>query len=271
VANINKRPPVQRSALVAHSHQVRALGVVRAELQSKVDQRKKALARWFNSTTFTASAESLEMIATADADLMLTRRRINKLISDLEQIKVSNLKRSSCLRVEETGKKHASGICDGKDSRIPDLLSEVCKQLSMRRLDLLRELSQLYSIEYHGRYRSIRGIALPSLSGLRKCELRDEESISAALGFLVHRVSVAARVVDFPMTLRIVAYGSRSSIKNPSSRISLVDLPLFYRGLEKSKFTLAVNLLRDSIAQFIQSRGKRIEGVEDLLELADML
>ena len=210
------------------------------------------------------------MIGATERDLTSMRKNIDKLILDIKGARQTNLQNSShfLVRIGEYRTAHSDG------SSMVDLsseLSDVLKRLSLRRIHLLRELSQLYIIENFSRFRTIRGLALPSITGLKKCELRDEESISAALGFLIHRISITTRIVDFPVAVRLISNGSKSVIKNPSSVPSLIEFPLYYKGVDKTKFIAGVGLLRDSIFQFIQGRHKRVESSDDLLELADML
>ncbi len=108
-------------------------------------------------------------------------------------------------------------ICAKKCTSIQNDLNLVSRELSLRRAGILKHISELYPIESQVKVRSVRGFYIPSLSTLRRIStqvIQDEESLSTGIGYLVHRICLAANVVDFPLKLELTSLGSKSSISD---------------------------------------------------------
>lgn len=267
---------VTRSSLVGHVEQVKALESVKEEIKAKIDQRRIALERWFASDLFGACSQCAEDIAHQQLQIHTCRTSIGTL-------KVANEDRRQCILHRRDYMRRIAGD-EGLPKRstvgkatnklitvVSGELSSVSKELSSRRITLLKHLSKLYIIDLQGRYRTMRGLALPSVHGLKKCELKDEDAVSTALGYLVHRIYLASVIVDFPLKLVLSPIGSRSIIKDRFSVPPLQEYPLFIKTGDKHKYIAAIHMLQDTIFHFIRSRGKAIEQSNDLLELADTL
>ena len=82
---------------------------------------------------------------------------------------------------------------------------------------------------------------------------------------------MASRIVDFPLKLLLVPAGSRSVVRDRFSVPSLQEYPLYFKSTDRQKYVAAVQMLHDTLIHFVQSRGKKSETSNDLLELADML
>jgi hypothetical protein len=256
--------------------QVKALESVKEEIKAKIDQRRIALERWFASDLFGACAQCAEDIAHHQLQIHTCRTSIGTL-------KVANEDRRQCILHRKDSMRRIAGD-EGLPKRstvgkatnklitvVSGELASVSKELSARRITLLKDLSKLYIIDLQGRYRTMRGLALPSVHGLKKCELKDEDAVSTALGYLVHRIYLASVIVDFPLKLVLSPIGSRSIIKDRFSVPPLQEYPLFIKTGDKHKYIAAIHMLQDTIFHFIRSRGKAIEQSNDLLELADTL
>lgn len=180
-------------------------------------------------------------------------------------------------------------------------LQALWMQLRCRQMRMLHEVSQVYPIEDHGRYRSIRALSLAGVEALSRQDLREEENVSTALGFLAHLVVTMANILQVPLRVELRDPGSsRSSICDPhevggtlpsvpsaqgakqgalrGSRGAAPgprEWPLYYgRGLERPRFETALRLLGDGLLQFLYSRGhtdeRRLNG-SNLLECAELI
>mmetsp|Transcript_34669 Transcript_34669/g.64213 ORF Transcript_34669/g.64213 Transcript_34669/m.64213 type:complete len:501 (+) Transcript_34669:137-1639(+) len=162
-------------------------------------------------------------------------------------------------------------------------LRSLWHQLRCRQIRMLHEVCQVYPIkrENDGRYRTIRSLDLASIDTLSRQDLREEEGISTALGYLAHLLVTLASILEVPLRITIKdAGGSRSYLSDPheslDSNIPPREWPLYYgRGLEKSRFETALRLLRDGLHQFLYSRGyfdkRKADEGGNLLECAELI
>eukprot|EP00747_Dinoflagellata_sp_TGD_P083520 gnl/TRDRNA2_/TRDRNA2_162151_c0_seq2.p1 gnl/TRDRNA2_/TRDRNA2_162151_c0~~gnl/TRDRNA2_/TRDRNA2_162151_c0_seq2.p1 ORF type:complete len:251 (-),score=31.22 gnl/TRDRNA2_/TRDRNA2_162151_c0_seq2:83-835(-) len=182
-------------------------------------------------------------------------------------------------RLREASKEHERAL-----SELPLVyngLRLLWQQLRCRQVRMVHEVATVYPIENCGRFRTVRGLCLPLIDTLSRCDLREEEGVSTALGFLAHFLVTIAGVLEVP--LRIVVYHagcSRSYLRDPHeatdpSTQAVRDWPLYYgRALEKQRFDGALRLLRDGLTQFLYSRGYYDEKRAcsgNLLESAEMI
>jgi len=147
-------------------------------------------------------------------------------------------------------------------------------------MTMLHEVCQVYPIEKAGRHWTIRRLFIAGIDTLSRQDLREEESISTALGFLAHLLVTLAGILEVPLRITIHQAGcSRSAVSDPHESLSSAaparEWPLYYgRGLEKSRFVTALHLLRDGLHQFLYSRGyfdeRRLCG-SNLLECAESI
>merc|ERR1719159_2119853 len=123
---------------------------------------------------------------------------------------------------------------------------------------MLHEVYQVYPIENHGRYWTIRGLTIASIETLSRQDLREEESVSTALGFLTHLLVTLPGILEVPLRINIHQPGcSRSSVSDPHEQApggavgaAPLQWPLYYgRTIEKSRFDKALHLLRDGLHQ----------------------
>jgi hypothetical protein len=247
---------------------------VKGEIESRIEQRRIALERWFTPDVFTESMATAIQIE-KDSDLLRDRQRsIEQLRTSLHLLRESvQQRRRKLSQFDRSILPSRSAIIKNLNFQLESLISQASKASSealSRRGSLLRQLnSDLYPIEFHGKFRSIRGLALPSIPGLKRYESRDEESISTALGYLVHWIVLTARISDFPLKLALVPAGSRSLVKDPLSVPSLQEYPLFMKATEKQRFLTAIQMLQDTIFHFLKHRTRESEISPDLLEMAE--
>merc|ERR1719440_868470 len=159
-------------------------------------------------------------------------------------------------------------------------LRTLWQQLRCRRIRMLHEVCQVYPIENCGTYRTIRGLCVAEIRQLSRVDLREEENISTALGYLAHLLVTLASILEVPLRVRIHNAGcSRSYLSDPHESPDTTtpprEFPLYYgRGLEKSRFMDALRLLRDGLHQFLYSRGyfdEKRTGSGNLLECFELI
>lgn len=135
------------------------------------------------------------------------------------------------------------------------------RQLRCRQIRMLHEACQVYPIENCGRYWTIRRLCIASIEKLSRQDLREEENVSTALGFLAHLFVTFASFLEVPLRITIHRAGcSRSLVSDPHGAaepgVGPRELPLYYgRGIEKQRFEMALLLFKDGLHQFLYSRG----------------
>lgn len=267
---------VPRSLLENHAQQVAIMSSVKDEIDNRITQRRIALERWFSSDIFSKAMKSAASIEKMTCTVAEKRRCIDEMRKRIEIQKKWNAERQVALvNVDRTRFPSKRALVKNLNFQLDSVMSQISKvstESANRRLFLLKQLkTELYPVEFHGKFRSIRGLALPAMSGLKRYESRDEETISTALGYLVHRTELTARILDFPMKLVLVPAGSKSSVKDRFSIPSLQEFPLYMKSSERQKYLTAIQMLQDTIFHFIKFRGREIELSADMLELSESL
>lgn len=158
-------------------------------------------------------------------------------------------------------------------------------QVRCRQIRMLYEVCQVYPIQNCGRYWTIRGLSIASIDTLCRQDLREEQNISTALGFLAHLMVTLASILEVPLRISVHNAGcSRCHLIDPHEARDPTagprEWPLYYgRGLEKSRFERALRLLHDGLLQFLYSRGYfdarysrgAASGAGNLLECAELI
>eukprot|EP00416_Gambierdiscus_australes_P014575 CAMPEP_0171069730 /NCGR_PEP_ID=MMETSP0766_2-20121228/9331_1 /TAXON_ID=439317 /ORGANISM="Gambierdiscus australes, Strain CAWD 149" /LENGTH=509 /DNA_ID=CAMNT_0011526145 /DNA_START=56 /DNA_END=1581 /DNA_ORIENTATION=+ len=175
----------------------------------------------------------------------------------------------------EKQRQSASSLRDVRRS-----LQALWQQLRCRQMRMLHDVRQVYPIEKRERCWIIRGLCVAGIDILSHQDLREEENVSTALGFLAHFLVTLASILQVPLRIGIQQAGcSRSYVSDPHESLDSSTLPrefpLYYgRGLEKSRFETALWLLRDGLHQFLYSRGyfdeRRLSSCS-LLECAELI
>jgi len=158
--------------------------------------------------------------------------------------------------VEERRREAAARLAEARGG-----LRSLWRQLRCRQLRMLHEVCQVYPIEKDENCWRIRGFCIVSIDNLMHQDLREEENVSTALGFLAHLLVTLAGILEVPLRISVQQAGcSRSYLSDPHESLDASapprEFPLYYgRGLEKSRFETALRLLRDGLHQFLYSRG----------------
>lgn len=144
-----------------------------------------------------------------------------------------------------------------------ELLQKAEFLLEARQLKMLYELQNIYPIVLNDTtdVYSIRGLELPADLN----QQRDDDVVSAALGYVVHLVYLTSKYLDIPLRYQLFYYSSRSMIRDSVSGLNQA-LPLFRKNTEKERFDRALEWLRKDIEQVLQTRGILYEPTKDILQ-----
>ncbi|CEL96869.1 unnamed protein product [Vitrella brassicaformis CCMP3155] len=226
---------------------------------SSLQQRLKAVQARLQKTRVLLQAKRDELqkgesrLAEEKAQRQKRRERLRRCQRGLQSVK---------LRLGQSVKDLPSSKTD---------LRAIQQALYCRRTRMLYELFQVYPIENNGRHRSIRGIPLPSIDVLNRQDLREEEKVATALGFLIHLLLLMAKYVEVPLRMVMVCASSRSFLRDPLSDPPGLEYPLFYRGLDRARFPSALRFLMENLQQFLLSRAHKIASRNNLLENTECL
>mmetsp|Transcript_66825 Transcript_66825/g.118323 ORF Transcript_66825/g.118323 Transcript_66825/m.118323 type:complete len:542 (+) Transcript_66825:50-1675(+) len=151
------------------------------------------------------------------------------------------------------------------------------QRLRCRQISMLHELSQIFQIQDLGSHWVIRGLAVVSMENLKRQDLREEEDVSTALGYLAHLLATLALLLQVPLQVAVRRAGaSKSCLIDESGFLSngarQKEWPLHYsRNLDKSKFETALRLLQDALHHFLYSRGYSKRQGCNLLECTHLI
>lgn len=134
-----------------------------------------------------------------------------------------------------------------------------------QRRRICEELSAIFPIEStdHPLLFTICGIPLPNTS----YEDMDEDTISAALGYVARVVDMLQYYLGVPLPYPIEPYGSRSIIHDPISILSdnQREFPLYMRGTVRFRFDYGVFLLNKDIERLAEAQGLKVVDIRQTL------
>ena len=167
-------------------------------------------------------------------------------------------------------------------------LADVMFKCKIREIKIIVELKKIYPIAAltgHREYMySIRGLQLPG-TDLRSYE---EDQISTALGYICHLVSLISDFFDINLRYEPVHRGSRSFMRdnfaanhitptmgaNVNSMGVILEYPLYWSGVDRSRFDTAVKYLDHNIDHILSKsnvilQNPRTHMLAKLLRLYD--
>lgn len=209
------------SDLSAFVEQVALLDTVRAEILDKVGQRRIALEKSFRGWSVDELHAQTKSVVAIDTEMAEMRTRITNMRVLVDGAKNRAISRSLTAVPVAPKVSTLARLSSKETEKVQMDLRSISHLLSLRRMQLLTELSSLYRIDYQGKMRTIGGLVIPPITTLKRCDSRDEENIATALGYLAHRVDLTSRILNFPLRYKIKALGSRSVVEDASGEYPL--------------------------------------------------
>ena len=264
----------QITSVFSFREQISIFESAKSEIASKLLQRRIALERCSSSKCFNKPSETVGAKGITQRDISNQKGRVESLVkmrnivSDRVGRKrrllhvARSLERPNILTILRSSNKQVSVFSDEQ--------LNVTTQIHIARDALLRELSALYPIENQLKWRTIRDVSLPPMGSLRRIERRDEGSIATAIGHMVHRTTLASKILDRPLRSLLIPAGSRSLIKDKFSNPTYRELPIFVKDGDRLKNVEAIEMLHACLTQFAFSRSYELKHSNDFLELAEI-
>ena len=237
--------------MTAYIEQVALLDSVRTEILDKVAQRRIALEKSFRGWSGDDLHARTCAIVRTEYTVAEARRKIDSLRSLIEDARKRRTDRSQTTVPVAPKVSTLARLSSKETEKVQVDLRSISQLLSIRRMQLLTELSSLYRIDYQGKMRTIGGLVIPPITTLKRCDSRDEENIATALGYLVHRIDLTSRILNFPLRYSIKPLGSRSLTADVSG-----EYPLYFKvcglihssysnlqGAEKRRFVTGIQML----------------------------
>lgn len=134
-----------------------------------------------------------------------------------------------------------------------------------QRRRICETLSTIFPIETtdHPLLFTICGLPLPNTS----YEDMDEDTISAALGYVARVVDMLQYYLSIPLPYPIEPFGSRSIIHDPISILAdnQREFPLYMRGTVRFRFDYGVFLLNKNIERLAEGQGLKVIDIRQTL------
>ena len=127
-------------------------------------------------------------------------------------------------------------------------LADLKRELDNVRLSKMVKLGEIFNVDKVSKSFTIRGI----IYNKQVFDMRDEEGFSTALSYVIICLLVVSRLYDVPVRQGLVFCGSRSSIVD---FVSMQELPLFYKDVDRASYSRAVELLHDAIHELLIHSG----------------
>eukprot|EP00405_Crypthecodinium_cohnii_P018142 CAMPEP_0206457250 /NCGR_PEP_ID=MMETSP0324_2-20121206/22851_1 /ASSEMBLY_ACC=CAM_ASM_000836 /TAXON_ID=2866 /ORGANISM="Crypthecodinium cohnii, Strain Seligo" /LENGTH=581 /DNA_ID=CAMNT_0053928339 /DNA_START=69 /DNA_END=1810 /DNA_ORIENTATION=- len=109
-------------------------------------------------------------------------------------------------REEIEEERRAANWKEGSEVKVR--LRSTSMQLRCRQMKMLHEVCQVFPIENHGNYWTIRGLSLVTIEKLCRQDIREEENVSTALGFLTQMIAAWISILAVPLRMGFQKAGS---------------------------------------------------------------
>ncbi|RKF56286.1 UV radiation resistance-associated gene protein [Erysiphe neolycopersici] len=217
-------------------------------------------------------AEALQ----AEEQVILANRYLN---SQRRLLKISLKRREDLIASIEARKKGIKSGMESQAKAVDDIenaqdklmncrkmLTNIIGQLCGQRRRICEELHTIYPIDpilHKPLLFTICGLPLPNSF----FDDSDEETVSAALGYVAHIVDLLQYYLSIPLPYPISPYGSRAIIKDFISIIQDKQrtFPLYIKGAVRFRFDYGVFLLNKNIEWLAKRQGLKIIDIRHTL------
>ncbi|XP_078381064.1 UV radiation resistance-associated gene protein-like [Oculina patagonica] len=248
---------------------------VRQSIQSKVESDMKCASQLSEEEMLELKIKLLREECLSKQKLLLKERGEEQRVLEKLREREVNLKKNRIqLDSNKTSlREHKQAHIEKRESFV-----KLTAQLNIRRRQLISELMTIYPIAelQDSKDFLICGVRLPNCES-DEFQAMDEETLSVALGYTCHLVSMIAIFLDLPLRYPMNSRGSRSTVKDFAiEKVAEKDrqFPLYNnKGKERIQFYYGTFLLNKNIAQLRQFNGlgtpnlrNTLPNLKDLLE-----
>ncbi|KAJ7377754.1 hypothetical protein OS493_026890 [Desmophyllum pertusum] len=242
-------------------------------IQSKVESDVKSTSQLSEEEMLQLKIKLLREECLSKQKLLLKEREEEQGVLEKLREREVNLRRN-----REQLDSNKSSLREHKQAHIEKRESfvKLTAQLNIRRRQLVSELMSIYPIvELQGSKEFlICSVRLPNCES-DDFQGMDEETLSVALGYTCHLVSMIAQFLDLPLRYSMTSRGSRSTIMDFAiEKVAEKDrqFPLYNKGKERIQFYYGTFLLNKNIAQLRQFNGLGTPNLRNTLpNLKDLL
>jgi hypothetical protein len=221
-----------------------------------------------HSNSVDESPQAEEEVALASRYVSSERKLLKASIRRRAELKASIAARTEAIRSgKELQLKYVEDINNAKDklSNCKTLLQTATSDIHGQRRRICEELLTIYPIEptTHTLLFTICGLPLPNST----FEDADEDTISAALGYVARLVDMLQYYLSVPLPYPISPYGSRSVIQDSISILQDNQriFPLYMKGTVRFRFDYGVFLLNKNIERLAESQGLKVMDIRQTL------
>ncbi|XP_020604811.1 uncharacterized protein LOC110043673 [Orbicella faveolata] len=247
---------------------------VRQSIQSKVESDMKCTSQLSEEEMLKLKLKLLREECLSKQKLLLKEREEEQSVLKKLRERENNLGRNK----EKLDSNRAS-LREHKQAHLVKRESfvKLTAHLNFRRRQLISELMNIYPIVELQTSKEflICGVRLPNCES-DEFQAMDDETLSVALGYTCHLVSMIAQFLDLPLRYPMNSRGSRSTIMDFAiEKVAEKDrqFPLYNKGKERIQFYYGTFLLNKNIAQLRQTNSlgtpnlrNTLPNLKDLLE-----
>jgi hypothetical protein len=214
------------------------------------------------------SPQAQEAAACAARYVTASRKLLKQSVRRRTELQTSIAARKAAMKTGREIQIRAQEDIDSAQEKLRncrELQEVVTSSIHGQRRRICEELSAIFPIEAteHPLLFTICGLPLPNTS----YEDRDEDTISAALGYVARVVDMLQYYLAVPLPYPIEPFGSRSIIRDPISILAdnQREFPLYMRGTVRFRFDYGVFLLNKDIERLAESQNLKVIDIRQTL------
>ncbi len=208
------------------------------------------------------SPQALEEVVLATKYIASERKFLKASIYRRAELKVSIAARRNAIKSgKELQAKAMEDINNAQDklTNCRRLLGTAITDIHGQRRRICEELLAIFPIEptAHPLLFTVCNLSLPNSTF---DDITDEDTISAALGYVALLVNMLQYYLSVPLPYPVSPYGSRSIISDPISILqdNQRTFPLYMKGTVRFRFDYGVFLLNKNIERLAESQGLKV-------------
>ena len=214
------------------------------------------------------SPKAQEDAALASRYVTASRKLLKQSVRRKSELQTSLTARKAAMKAGQEIQARAQEDVDAAQEKLRNcraLHQAATSSIHGQRRRICEELSTIFPIDTtdHPLLFTICGLPLPNTS----YEDMDEDTVSAALGYVARVVDMLQYYLAIPLPYPIEPFGSRSVIHDPISILadSQREFPLYMRGTVRFRFDYGVFLLNKNIERLAEGQGLKVIDIRQTL------